>query len=746
MRYNKYLTIGLLSTSLIALEMAWTRIFSAEFFYTFAFLILSLAVLGMGLGSLSLRFFKGLNDEKKLPHLLVLTALAMFIGPIIIFQLNIQFTQIFSDNLMILKLVLAILILNSAYFIGGIALALLLKIHHKQLDKLYMADLISAGAGIIFIIIMMNLLGTPVATFLISAPILLAAFLAYEKRLLKLIPVGLMIIFIVLSPFADNLLQADRKERASVEYTHWDAMAKIKVYNYSDSYKGINIDNAANSPCYGFDGNFNKPDSEMFDFGIDVEYLINLNDDCTFLSLGAGGGVDVLQALQHGAQEVHAVEVIPHINQMMTEGYLQDFSGNIYNDPRVTVVTEDARAYVRRFENKFDMIYSLSSNSFAAMASGSFALAENYLFTTEAFMDYWRSLTENGFLMMEHQFYVPRMISEVKIALNRLGVTQPEKHFAVYNLPKMRRKLILLSKQPLSEEVINKAFGDLKEEDRNWCYSIFPVTADSLADSLITNILEKGWQAAAESAPFDISPTSDNRPFAAQMGLWKNFSFRKLDKVLPYEFFGFPLSKLIIVIILIVILGLIIPINLLPYFFSKEKLRFYPWLYFFMIGMGFMMIEVILIQQYALLIGTTLFSLTTILISLLIFSGIGSRFSSQFKDATPFLIIIGWVMINMMFFPQLVSIFGGMPLVVRMLVTVLLLAPLGFFMGMPFPKAGMRVGNLIDWGFAVNGAASTFGATLVLLVAFSWGYSMALAVAAFCYLLALGLFSVDNRW
>ncbi|MBN2280781.1 MAG: hypothetical protein JXQ65_09375 [Candidatus Marinimicrobia bacterium] len=745
MKYNKYLTISLLSISLIAMEMAWTRIFSAEFFYTFAFLILSLAVLGLGLGSLSLRFFKFLNRESNFPNLLVLTAVAMFLGPILIFKLNIQFTEVFSDALMVLKLLAAILILNSSYFLGGIGLALIIKIHHKDIDRLYMADMISAGIGIIGIILMMNLIGTPAATFLVPLPVLLAAFLA-SKKYFKIIPVAVMLAILGSIPFSEQMLQVQRKERAEIEYSHWDAIAKIKIYNYAENYKGINIDNAANSPCYGFDGKFNKPDSELYDFGIDVRYLMDLNKDCCFLSLGAGGGVDVLQALQYGAKEIHAVEVIPHINQLMTKGYLAEFSGNIYQDPRVKVVTEDARIYVRQFENKFDLIYSLSANSFAAMASGSFALAENYLFTTEAFMDYWKSLTPTGFLMMEHQFYIPRLISEVQDALIRLGVKTPRNHYAVYNLPNMRRKIILMSKQPLSMDIIENAFGHVRMDEHNWVYPIYPVTIDSLHDPLILNIVEKGWRTAAAQAPFDISPTTDNRPFAAQMGLWKNFSLQKLDKILPYEFFGFPLSKVIISIILIIVFVVIIPVNLVPYIFSKEKLKLVPWIYFFMIGLGFMMVEVILIQQYALLTGSTIFSIISVLISLLLFSGIGSRFSTRFNPIFPFAMIFLWLLLNIILFPALVDLLGGLRLFLRILSTILLIAPLGFFMGMPFPKAGSRVGALIDWGFAVNGAASTLGAVLVLLIAFSWGYSISLVCAGFCYLAAGILFNLHKAW
>ena len=120
----------------------------------------------------------------------------------------------------------------------------------------------------------------------------------------------------------------------------------------------------------------------------------------TFLSLGAGGGQDVYQALQDGAKEIHAVEVISHLNELMQDGELAEFSGYIYKAPRVVVISEDARAYVRRFTNKFDLIYSFSSNSFAALASGAFALAENYLYTTEAFIDYWNALSENGYMLI----------------------------------------------------------------------------------------------------------------------------------------------------------------------------------------------------------------------------------------------------------------------------------------------------------------------------------------------------------
>jgi len=563
----------------------------------------------------------------------------------------------------------------------------------------------------------------------------------------------------------------------------------------------------ANSPVYAFDGNWDRPDSLKYGFGIDVSYLINQFDSCTFLSLGAGGGTDVLQALSYGATEVHAVEVNPFINYMMVHGdssgylpppppepdtatdtttlaatdsnsietdsttidttnadsltpepverlvqdttipiiTLAEFTGHLYLDPRVKVVTEDARTYVKRYPNKFDVIYSLSSNTWSALASGSFALAENYLFTTEAFEDYWLSLSDSGFMMMEHQFYMPRIVSEVKNAFNNLGIENPTSHFAVYNLPQMRRNIMFISKRPLTDSILYNAFGELTQEKFGEIHLLYP-PADSVQDSLIYNIVTNGWESLADDKPIDLSPSTDDRPFVAQMGLWKNFKFESMERLLPYEFFGYPLAKVIILIILLIILVLIIPLNIIPFFTKSDHMRAAPWLYFFTIGLAFMAVEIILIQKYTLFIGTSIYSIVTVLLTLLIASAIGSRISKSVSNKVAFLGIIVWLLLDVFVFKYFLSGFTGLTVIPRIIITIILIAPLGLFMGMPFPKGALRVGSLIDWGFAVNGAASVMGATLIMLVAFNFGYSIALLCGAVFYLIAYGLISLKSAW
>lgn len=747
MLYRKHLLIGLISFSLIGLELIWTRIFSAEFYYTFSFLILSLAILGLSMGGLSLRLFRKINIEKSISIILSIAALFAIIGPVLLFKLNIDFSILYSSEFTVLKFVSAILILSAPFFFGGMVLAFLFKTNHQEMPRLYMADMVGAGISIIFSIFLMNIFGTPSATFLISIPLITAAFLSKGNKLVIVVPTIILIILLINS---SSLLRIERPERAPVIYEHWDAFSKIKMYEYSPEYRGINIDNLANTPVIGFDGNIN--DTILSGWDIDVKNLINRFDSCTFLSLGAGGGADVLQALGYGAKEIHAVEVNPHINKMLTEGNISayirpdsiskedfnpvtcnNFIGNMYKHERVNVVTEDARTYIKQFENKFDVIYSLSSNSWAAMGSGAFAFAENYIFTVEAFEDYWKALTPKGFLSMEHQMYMPRIVSCVKEALINMDVENPEKHFAVYDIPKMRRKLILLSKQELTEDIIKNAYGKLETGNYNDKFILYPTNKSNYISEIIT----KGYKALEDSSKINIEPATDDKPFIAQLGLWKNFNIKKLEKTsVLYDFSGFPMTKTLILSILIIILILFIPLILIPYKYSMQKLSGKAWLYFFMLGLGYISIEVILIQKFILFIGASFYGIATIMFTMLLVSGIGSSYAKRFSNKTVFIGIFAGLALIIILSSFAVNYLYNLPAFARAVISGLIVAPAAFFMGMPFPKGAIKVKGLIDWGFAVNGVASVMGSVLVMFIVFEYGFNLTLILFSISYLLA----------
>lgn len=751
------LAIGLVSLSLVASEMVWTRIFSAELFYTFAFLTLSMAVMGLGLGALSLRFFPRL--QKATAGMLVISAVFAATGPVAVIALGLEFSQLLFSPGMFARFLLAVALLGLPYFCVGVALAALFKKYVAHMDHLYRGDMLGAGAGVLAAVVAMNTLGTPAAVFLIPVPTLIAAMLIGGARL-RFAALLLCIVSVGVLPWADGLLEGQREQRAPVIYKHWDAMAKIKVFDYGPEARGINIDNIANTSIIGFDGNWEVLEEESGEWDIDVSNLLSRFDQAVFLSLGAGGGGDVFQALDHGATEIHAVEVNPHINRMMLEGdpagYLpvldensqprefttsDVFSGYLYKQPGVEVISEDARTYVRRFQNKFDVIYSLSSNTFAALGSGSFAFAENYLFTVEAFIDYWNSLADGGFLVIEHQFYMPRLVSAVMVALAELGIEDPGGHLAVYAIPNLKRHVMLLSKTRLDDELRRTALGELNAGGRAMKHLVYPLP-DGAEDNLVNDIVTQGWRNVADTAEVDVSPTRDDRPFVAQMGLLRNFEFEKLRSVHPIgDVFGFPLSKSILALITAVVLAIVVPLNLLPYLGKGQKLPLNDWAYFFAIGLAFMLIEIILIQKYTLLIGASIYSIATVLLTLLIASGIGARYARRFAGFAPFMAIAVWVVLLLLLDGALLNASSYFSMPLRAMVVALVVFPLGFFMGMPFVKGALRVGELIDWGFAVNGAASVLGATLAIVLAFNIGYANTLLVAVVLYIAAGALLS-----
>ncbi|HLP17208.1 MAG TPA: hypothetical protein VK470_13175, partial [Bacteroidota bacterium] len=368
-----------------------------------------------------------------------------------------------------------------------------------------------------------------------------------------------------------------------------------------------------------------------------------------------------------------------------------------------------------------------------------FALAENYLFTKEAFKDYWKALSDSGYMSLEHQFYVPRLVPELIEALTELGIPDPAAHFAVYDLTTLRRNVILLSKRTLTPQLIDQAYANSQPKTLRGMRRLYP-PVDSTKGNLIDAIVHAGWKSVADTARVDISPCTDDRPFIAQMGRWKNLSASRLDKIPMLETGGFPLSGIIMIVILSVCLVVIVPINLVPYVMKREKLQALPWLFFFTIGLAYMMIEVILIQQYTLFIGSTVYSLAVVLAVLLGMSGIGSAQVEKYPPSVIFSFIIGWTVADIILFPELVSLCGAWPLGVRLFLSGLLLAPLGYFMGMPFPKAAVRVPGLVDWAFAINGCASVIGSVAVIFLATSFGYAAALTAALTLYGCAYMLF------
>ena len=542
---------------------------------------------------------------------------------------------------------------------------------------------------------------------------------------------------------ADEVLVPKKSEKAPVIAQHWDALGRIKIYIHGAEARGINIDGAANMLLYRVREDWREGLPEGPDFLLDLQPLVRALAAERVMVVGAGGGGEVMQAKLGGATQVDAVEINAALNEMLSAGRQAEFFGHLYQSEGVVVLSEDARVYARRQPNTFDLIISRSANTFAALSSGAFALAENYLFTVEAIEDFYRALTEDGILLVEHQVYVPRLTSAVLEALQGLGLDEPKRHFAIYDLPTMRRQVLVLGRWPLErvliEDILPAVFNAADSESR----ILHPVKEP---EHLVSRIVADGWQEHWAGATIDISPPTDDRPFVAQLGRWDRLDRGQQRQALAFEFAGFPLARLLVLVVLVVVVVVGVPLLLLSRRGDRDAMPRTAWLYYAAIGIGYMLIEVVWIQQYSLFLGHSAYTFPLILLILLLSSGAGSFCSEMGAKRLPFVFVAVWTTAHLLIFPHLVAISSGLEWWTRVAIACMLVAPPGFFMGMPFPRAARYMGEWIDWGFAVNGVASVFGAALAVFVALHLGFVAALALAAFCYLGAMVLIGQMARY
>ena len=551
--------IGLVAAMLVALEIVWTRIFSAEFFYSFAFLVVSLAVLGLGLGALSLRFWPMWATSPRIGTAALVASGTAVLGPTAITRLPIEFVALWRSGGDLALLAVGVGLLLLPYLAGGAFCAALLRRHRQNAAQLYAADLVGAAGGGIAAIAAMNAFGVPTAAVLCCIPGALAGW--GPGRYQRIGALALLVALVGATFAADAALVPKAPTKAPVIAERWDAMGRIRVYAYSAAERGIDIDGAANMLLYRVRGDWREglPVGTP-EFSLDLRPLIRALAAERVMVVGAGGGSEVMQAKWGGAQRVDAVEVNVGLNEMLTYGTQAAFFGHLYESTGVAVHSADARVYARQHPAAFDLIISRSSNTFAALSSGAFALAENYLFTTEALADFYRALSADGILLIEHQVYIPRLTSAALESLRELGLAA-ESHLAVYDLPTQRRQVLVLGRQPLARTLVDTTLPALFAAADPASRTLHPAPA---AEHLISRIVADGWEAHWSTAAIDISPPTDDRPFVAQMGRWDRLDRGRQQQALAFEFAGFPLARLLVVAVLAVVVAVGVPLLLLP--------------------------------------------------------------------------------------------------------------------------------------------------------------------------------------
>jgi len=779
-----YLAIFALSAATLIFEITLTRVFSVAQWYHFAFMTVSLALLGFGASGTFLALSPQLlkSDLTRLLATLCLVFSISVVGSYLISdQVPFDSFQIAYDRRQIVYLAIYYLSLAVPFFFTGLGIGVLLAAMPDQAGKIYFANLIGSGLGCPLALAVLSLVGGEGAIIFASLSGALAALgLAYRRSWarfgLALVLAGLLTVFLFRTPaiFDINmspykaLSNALRYPGAQVAYRGWNAFSRVDVVesesirsapglsyvypNAPPSQKGVFTDGANLSPLTAA-----SP-------GTDLSFLDSLLVSLPYeliprphvLVLEPGAGLDVLLAVHNEAPDVVAVDSNPLVISIARDLY-GEFAGNVYRLDEVTVAAEHGRSYVHRSGEEFDIIQVSLADSFRPVTSGAYSLSESYLYTTEAFVDYLNHLSPGGVLVVHRWLQTPpsetvRALTLALSALQRMGVQNPAEH--VVALRSLYTALLLVKREGFTSQEIEiiRSFSQDKRFDLIYhpgirpdevnLYSIFeePAYYDTYLDVLET---EDRASLYAEY-PFDITPPSDDRPFFFHFFRWEQTPeiIRALGKT--WQPFGgsgyFVLLALFILALFASLILILLPLSFLR---AKGEVREGRrlFLYFLLLGLGYLFVEIPLLQRFILFLGHPIYAFATVLFTLLSFSGLGSLLSPKlsFRKALAGLIVA--VACYPVLLPYLFRWLLGGGLAFRILASVIILAPLGFLMGFPFPK-GIRLTSriapgLIPWAWGVNGCASVLSSILAVMIAISYGFSWVLVLGGVAYALAL---------
>ncbi len=478
------------------------------------------------------------------------------------------------------------------------------------------------------------------------------------------------------------------------------------------------------------------------------------------LIIGPGGGWDVARALASGSRDITGVEINPIIARTIMQEKFPQLSRGLYLRPDVRVLVEDGRSFIRRSEEKYQVLQATLVDTWASTAAGAFALSENNLYTTDAFRDYLNHLTDDGIASFTRWGFDPpreslRLISLAIDALKQVGETEPWRHVIVGREGSVEgwgaRDTVIFSRRPFTAADLERARAGLAAANMEAVYLPVPETPDNPFRRLLRSSRPYEFEGAYE---FDISPVTDNRPFFFYtvqprdirdflMNFSRDSADYKINRAVPLLFGLMGIS------VLATLVMLALPPVLLGTRLPREKGVLSFLLYFVCIGAGYILIEVALIQKFVLFLGHPTYALTVVIFSMLISSGLGSYFSRRFtgEDDGRLMKALGSVMILVgMLAVVLFTGLGrlvGLPLGVKMLLAVLLIFPAGFVMGMPFPTGLRRLEAWhkfsLRWAWSLNAAASVLGSVGALVCSIYMGLVQTLLVGGALYLAALAI-------
>jgi spermidine synthase len=771
---TRYLGIFILAFASLSYQVVLTRIFSVILYYHFAFAGISLAMLGLTIGAERIY----LRRERFTPERFELewvraalgfsisaSALVLWFLVAPLFLPGAAFTE--------LVLVLFMLLFTIPFTYSGICITLILT-RSEQVGRLYAADLIGAALGCAGIVWLLFRLDPVTIVFGLSALSALAAWrMAKRARAMNAAPAFLVMLLMTLAFAAHGafyltghahvkLLWAKGAPQRASAFERWNAISRVRVkppemllpfgwgfgatpdYRLDQAY--LDIDADAATMITRFNGN-------LRDFRFLSEDVINMAYHVRPVEraaiIGVGGGRDIMSALYFGAKSAIGIELNPAIFEAIT-GKFADFDGHFFNYPGVSLVQGEARSWLNEHKPSVDLVQISLIDTWAATAAGGLTMSENRLYTQEAWKEFLSRLSPHGMLSVS-RWFVPeayrgefyRLLSLASQALEAQGVPQVEvrRHILAFNARHI--VTVLVSRSPFSVAEVARARAEAK------MHGFTPLLTPDAALDETSAVIASGKADAAFYArlPLDVTPPSDDRPFFFYMTPFsKSFGEMKISTFEVESTMALRILGMLLIGTLLITLAFVVtPLQRASKTLSPGK--FLPdLLYFAGIGLGFMLIEISQMQRLIVFLGHPIYGLSVVLFTLLLFGGLGSMtigvsFAPRNLWLRPASLCLVLASIGLVT-PECAHRFADSGTTARILISVALLAPAGFMMGMMFP-IGMRISaqnrDLQPWFWGINGAVSVFASILGMVISLEYGISSAYWTGVGAYGLCLSL-------
>jgi len=767
--------------STVFLQLVQTRIYSVVYWNHLVYFIISIALLGFGISGTWLSF----GQESRLARVLTLRnaavgfVLTAVFSSVLVPQLGITLGAVLHAPTQLVQLLATYTAAVFPYFFAGWILGTLYRDYAKHIHFLYFADLVGAAVGCLAFLTFIRPFGAVncvlLACLFVGVPVLAADAKAKSGfGVLALVLAFLLALFVLEPILSSNIIPEPTKayhtlysdlaedDGKVVEVSEWNAISRIdvvstkkkprtkKVYIDGDAWTDIWTGRTVSAPPF-------DPDKEVM-LMQRTPYLLHTSVD-KVLVIGTGGGIDVWLALRGGANHVDAVEINPTTARLMVTKY-KEVSNNLLGQPGVNLHVEDGRSFVRRGTEKYDVIMMHAVDTLTALSSGAYVLSENYLYTVEAIMDYVSHLKPGGILCITRWEYGaegPRLFNIGLEALYQLDVPNPEKCIVSFSAP---FNTLMVRNTPFAKreiETVRQHFEKNKMLPNGTPRGefLFPLEeAERVSPSQrllhrLASMRSQGLQQSLYDAyPLNISPVWDDSPFFFHFdkarNLFKVFRDTRARDLIRGHWLSFTLYVLLLFTMVAVALFMGLP--LLKRGRSRMP-QFGFWLaYFSCLGVSFIFVEIALMQRFALLLGHPSRSIALVLGALLLSAGLGShsRKALNISLKLGLGIVVALVLCAAFVYPKIAMAALGLPLWGRALVTVTLVMPLGFFMGMPFPTGIRMVSehdrNAVPWMWGVNGGMTVLGSILAIILAIWLDFTLVLLSAALGYMLALLVF------